>query len=165
MGNESREIVERNREFVEQARATANLHLPAVRALQENGSVQRMLESIATREEIFRQYADPLQELRSAGVFDLESGFHRELRQAEEMLSAYTSQFTLPDMGAVNAPGGDQARRPVPGELPGGGRVSAESDRGHALALARPARRDEIAPWSRRGAGDRRSSRPDAHPR
>ena len=92
------------------ARRTLDVATPATSALRtiernlaicdQFHAVERSLRILDTNRHMLRALESPLDELRSAGVFD--TVFHSELGLARQWLADYENRFRLPDVGHVS---------------------------------------------------------------
>ncbi|MCC5902731.1 MAG: hypothetical protein JJT87_12505 [Halomonas sp.] len=75
--------------------------MKAVKAFQENSSVNRLLESLERDERLMRIVQGPLEDLRRAGIFDRDSVFQEQLRPVLQRIDAFNSRYTLPDVSTT----------------------------------------------------------------
>lgn len=93
-------VMEKNRDTIEMAReAVESPILNAVKAMEGNSALKRMLADVERHRILIRSVEGPLEELRRAGVFDQTSPWQRELLRTQHMMADFSSRFILPDMG------------------------------------------------------------------
>lgn len=72
--------------------------LDAVRSLHENSAIKQMLADVERSQAMMRMAAGPLEDLRRAGMFELGSGFLREMEQARLVMADWDARFFLPEI-------------------------------------------------------------------
>lgn len=70
----------------------------ALRVLDENAPIKRLLEDVKQQQVLIRAAEGPLAELRRAGVFGPDSPLQRELERAQEVMERFETQFCLPEV-------------------------------------------------------------------
>lgn len=69
-----------------------------LRAIMENSEITRMLDSIKHHEAAMRAALGPIEELRRAGGFDVDSPWQREMELARQAIAGFESRFRLPEI-------------------------------------------------------------------
>lgn len=70
----------------------------AMKAIQQNEGIQRILEDAEWHRSVLRAVEGPLAELRATGAFDAVSAVGRQLQRANEALTGFESRFELPEV-------------------------------------------------------------------
>jgi len=70
----------------------------ALRAIENNSSLNRLLKDLNRYQAIFRAAEGPLAELRRAGVFDALSPYRQELQRTQKLLQQFDAKFCLPEI-------------------------------------------------------------------
>jgi len=79
------------------SRATQPL-ADTMRAIVENSGITRMMESVKHHEAAMRAALGPIEEMRRAGIFDVDSPWQRETEMARQAIAVFESRFRLPEM-------------------------------------------------------------------
>ena len=94
---DAQDVLKGHRGLLDMA-ADQSFMLDAVRLLQENSAIQRMLADIARTQTVLRTVVGPLEELRVAGVFEHSSPLTRDLEEARHALADFERRFVLPQI-------------------------------------------------------------------
>lgn len=98
----AQKLTEQHHGAIEAARRIADSPaMQAMKALQENSAVSRLLADMQRHEALIRAAQGPLEELRRAGVFEQASALNEQLRPVQEMMDAFNARFTLPEVPAA----------------------------------------------------------------
>lgn len=98
----ARKTLGQNSQALALARATTRgSAFQALKAIEENSSIHRMLESVEKHRATMRAVEGPLAELRRSGIFDTSSPFQRELQLTQQRMAEFTKRFRLPDHDAI----------------------------------------------------------------
>lgn len=68
----------------------------ALRALEKNSSLNRLLKDLDRYQAIFRAAEGPLAELRRAGAFDAMAPYRKDLQRTQKLLQQFEASFRLP---------------------------------------------------------------------
>jgi len=85
-------------EAIEAAALAARPLADALRAIEENSGIRQMLESIKHHEAAMRAALGPFEELRRAGVFDVDSPWRRDMELVRQAMTGFEARFRLPEM-------------------------------------------------------------------
>lgn len=70
----------------------------ALRTIEENSAVRRLLEDVERHQALIRAAEGPLAELRRAGVFDPASPLRQELERTQRVMAEFEARFRLPEV-------------------------------------------------------------------
>ncbi|MBX3517603.1 MAG: hypothetical protein KF815_11750 [Rhodospirillales bacterium] len=97
----AQELIEQHQGAIEAAQRIADSPaIQALKALQENSAVSRLLADIKRHQALIHAALGPLDELRQAGFFDQVAACSEKLRPILELMDRYNALFTLPEMPA-----------------------------------------------------------------
>jgi hypothetical protein len=88
-------------EAIKAASRAAGPVAQALRAIEENSSVQQMLKSIERHEAVMRSVLGPIEKLQLTGIFDMDSPWRRDLELAQQAMAGFEARFRLPEMTEV----------------------------------------------------------------
>jgi hypothetical protein len=83
---------------IEAATRAARPLADALHTIEQNSGIRQMLESIKHQEVLTRTALGPLEELRRAGVFDVDSPWRREMELARQVMDGFHAHFRMPEM-------------------------------------------------------------------
>ncbi len=83
---------------IEAASRAARPLADALRAIQANPGISQMLESVKHHEAMMRAAVGPVEELRRAGVFDVNSTWRRDVELLGKAMTGFEARFRLPEM-------------------------------------------------------------------
>lgn len=69
-----------------------------MKALHQDSATQRMLENIQRDHEFMRKALGPLEDLRRAGIFEVDSPWRREMERVRQMMADFEARFRLPEI-------------------------------------------------------------------
>lgn len=72
--------------------------MEAMKALQENSAVTRLMADMERHQALIRAAQGPFEELRRSGVFNHTSALQEQLRPVREIIDAFNARFTLPEV-------------------------------------------------------------------
>lgn len=90
-----------SRPYAEAMEAASRVARPlanALRAIEENSGIRRMLDSIQHNEAAMRAALGPMDELRLAGVFEMDSPWRRDMELARQAVAGFEARFRLPEI-------------------------------------------------------------------
>lgn len=70
----------------------------AVRAFQNNSSIEQMLKSVRIHQKLAREALGPMWELRNAGILDLDSPWRPDMDLARQAVEDFHARFRLPEI-------------------------------------------------------------------
>lgn len=85
-------------EAMEAASRAARPLADALQAIVANSEITRMMESVKHPEAAMRAALGPIEEMRRAGVFDVDSQWRREMELARQAIAGYEARFHLPEI-------------------------------------------------------------------
>ncbi len=73
----------------------------ALRAIETNPGISEMLKSMERSEAMMRAALGPFDELRRAGMLDIDSPWRREMERVGQVMAKFEARFRLPEMPEV----------------------------------------------------------------
>ena len=96
------EGMERNRDLMKSAaEAMESPFVNAVRAMESNSSIHRMLEDVERHQKLMHSIEGPLAELRAGGIFDEVSQWRGEFERTQRLMAEFHNRFILPDSSRI----------------------------------------------------------------
>jgi hypothetical protein len=74
-----------------------------LRALEDNLGIRQTLKTVEQHQALTCAALGPVDDLRRAGMFDINSPWQREMEQARQSLVDFEARFRLPGMGEPRA--------------------------------------------------------------
>jgi Swt1-like HEPN len=69
-----------------------------MKEFHQDSATQRMFESIQRDHELMRRALGPLEDLRRAGMFEVDSPWRREMERTRQLMADFEARFRLPEM-------------------------------------------------------------------
>jgi hypothetical protein len=85
-------------EAIEAASRVPRSVAEALRAIEDSSGIRQMLETVKLHEAAMRAAVGPLDELRRAGVFDVDSPWRRNMELVRQAMVDFEARFRLPEM-------------------------------------------------------------------